>query len=428
MTFFRNGGYVLFQALQGQCVRISASRSLSVTSATKCKRGVQSIDVKDPFDPRLISYLRKLESQVETLRLAKKVSSDERDLVKRYTTIESEYDDLKSLLGAWEETKALLQDPNEDASLRKLAEEESKELAESLKNVIEKIEYDIIPDELFDDRNATLEVTPGAGGQEACLFAQEIFNFYFAYLQSLPGVRVNVTAFEDANISKNSKNAGGDKNGIQFASCSIESAGVGGGQVFKSLKHETGVHRVQRFPVTGTKSMILQTSTCSVAVLPQPDESDMKIDEQKDCIFEFVRSSGPGGQNVNVIDSKCRLTHKPSGVVVVCQENRTGAKNKVQAIEKLRQILFTQKLQAEMKTFSAEKKAQMGNMNRNEKIRTYNFNRQQITDHRIGQSKIVQNISEYLEGRYGFEVIEDFREELEGKSKKDKLTALLESQ
>ena len=212
-----------------------------------------------------------------------------------------------------------------------------------------------------------LEVVPGAGGQEASLFAEEIFNFYLNYCQTR-GCEVEVVELTKTKVtsSKTLTSTGIVKGVARVVSDSLP--------VFRLLKFESGVHRVQRVPVTGTKADRLQTSTCSIAVLPEPRDIRVEVGE-RDLKWEFMRASGAGGQGVNTADSAVRLTHLPSGTVVESQEERAQAQNKKRALKKLENILYKVQWEADQRKVASSRKLQVGNMNRNEKIRTYNFNR-----------------------------------------------------
>ena len=212
-----------------------------------------------------------------------------------------------------------------------------------------------------------LEVVPGAGGQEASLFAVEIFNFYLNYCQTR-GCEVEVVELTKTKVtsSKTLTSTGIVKGVARVVSDSLP--------VFRLLKFESGVHRVQRVPVTGTKADRLQTSTCSIAVLPEPRDIRVEVGE-RDLKWEFMRASGAGGQGVNTADSAVRLTHLPSGTVVESQEERAQAQNKKRALKKLENILYKVQWEAGQRKVASSRKLQVGNMNRNEKIRTYNFNR-----------------------------------------------------
>lgn len=202
---------------------------------------------------------------------------------------------------------------------------------------------------------------------------------------------------------------------------------VQGHNVFGTLKYECGVHRVQRVPVTGTKSDRLQTSTCSVSVYPKPNDEAITINP-KDIKVEAMRSSGKGGQHVNTTDSACRLTHLPTGIAVKCQEERSLEQNRRKAMEYLRSALYAQQYENELADVSKARKSQIGNMNRNEKIRSYNFNRNQITDHRISEVRQVPNLTQFLKGSYGYEILSDYHELLTDVNTMDNLKSCLEEE
>jgi peptide chain release factor 1 len=193
--------------------------------------------------------------------------------------------------------------------------------------------------------------------------------------------------------------------------------------VFRALKFETGVHRVQRVPATSTR---LQTSTCSVAVLPQPDLETFPI-PKSDLKAEFMRSSGPGGQSVQTMNSAVRLTHLPTGTAVECQEGKSQMRNQEKALEKLKSILYQKKFSEELSMMQKSRKSQIGNMDRNEKVRTYNFTRNMITDHRIGESRQI-NLSQFFAGSAGFKPVEDFYTLLVGVTDRERLHFVLKSE
>jgi peptide chain release factor 1 len=203
------------------------------------------------------------------------------------------------------------------------------------------------------------------------------------------------------------RHQGGD--GIDKATVVVNGLGA-----FRFLKYECGVHRVQRVPKasTGNKSDRLQTSTCSVAVLPLPDDADYHVPECE-LKVEFVKSSGPGGQNVNKLETACRVTHLPSGLSVKCQEHRTQLKNKEIAIQQVTSKLYQQNYEEQMKHTIAFRKSQIGNMNRNEKIRSYHFTRNQVTDHRIEKgTRQVPDIAALFSGKLGYDIIRELREKI----------------
>jgi len=278
---------------------------------------------------------------------------------------------------------------NTETELVELAAQDLSTSLVTLKEYLKEAAMLLLPDHIFDGKSAVLEVQAGAGGNEASLFAEEIFNLYLGY--SAKHFNVEITAIE--------KHQG---DGIDKATAVVNGIGA-----FRFLKYECGVHRVQRVPKssTGNKSDRLQTSTCSVAVLPLPDDADYQVPE-KELKYEFVKSSGPGGQNVNKVDTACRITHIPTGLSIKTQEFRTQHQNKKRALQQVRSVLYQQHYEEQMKKTAAFRKSQIGNMNRNEKIRTYNFTRNVVIDHRIEKgSRQVSDIADLLTGKLGYDII-----------------------
>lgn len=230
-----------------------------------------------------------------------------------------------------------------------------------------------------------IEITAGVGGQEAMLFVKDLYNMYINYAKYL-GLNHDTIDIETT-----------DNNGIRHATIMVF-----GDQAFK-FRHEGGVHRVQRVPVT-EKSGRIHTSTASVAVLPAPSEVDVTI-HQKDLKIETKRASGAGGQHVNTTDSAVRITHIPSGLAVTCQMHRSQGKNKELAMTKLRSILYQRQLNQQTSLTSKLRREQMGMGLRNEKIRTYNYNQDRVTDHRL-QDGTLHNLTEFMQGGAALEELE----------------------
>jgi peptide chain release factor 1 len=275
------------------------------------------------------------------------------------------------------EHAALIKDSSADAELRTLAQQETPELQARHEALRQAILRAMIPPEPSDSRNTVLEIRAGTGGDEASLFAAELYRMYVRYAEG--------RGWKVQPMSSSGSDRGGFKEVIFL---------ITGEQVYKQLKFESGVHRVQRIPVTEANGRI-HTSTVTVAVLPEAEEVDVQIDPQ-DLEITVQRASGPGGQGVNTTDSAVRIVHQPSGLTVYCADDRSQIKNKARAMAVLRSRLLKLKEDEEKARYAAQRRNQIGTGDRSERIRTYNFPQNRVTDHRIGLT--LYNLPAVMEG------------------------------
>ncbi|MBR2907613.1 MAG: peptide chain release factor 1 [Clostridia bacterium] len=310
-------------------------------------------------------------SEIEALLSSPSVAADSKRFtsllreLKSLTPIIEKYREYESLSAALDDATLLLTD--EDPDLRALASEEVKELKDALARCESDLTLLLLPRDPNDEKNVIVEIRAGAGGEEAALFSAVLYRMYTMY--------ADAAGFRTTRISANETELGGFRE-ITFM---IEGDGA-----YSRFKFESGVHRVQRVPVTESSGRI-QTSTATVAVLPEVEEVDVEVN-LSDCVFESCKSSGAGGQHINKTESAIRLYHKPSGIVIECDGERSQLQNKNRALQMLRAKLYDTAQRERNERIAADRKSQVGTGDRSERIRTYNYHENRVTDHRIGLS------------------------------------------
>ncbi len=301
-------------------------------------------------------------------------------LMKEYRSLSpvvEKYREYSAVEKEMQESDEMMRDSSLDSDIRALAEEEYKEKKALLEELSQELRILLIPKDPNDSKNVIVEIRQGAGGEEAALFAQDIYRMYTMYSTSM-GFKIEVVSINETEL-------GGIKE-IVFQ--------VIGEGAYSRFKFESGVHRVQRIPVTESNGRI-QTSTVTVAVLPEVDEVEVDVNPA-DIKIESCKSSGAGGQHINKTESAVRLTHKPSGIVVECDQERSQLQNKEKALRILYTKLYDIKIKEQEEKIASTRKNQVGSGDRSEKIRTYNFPQSRITDHRI--NKTLFNLDSFLNG------------------------------
>ncbi len=335
----------------------------------------------------MLSQLAKLEKrflEIDSLLSRSEVISDTnqfRKLSKERAEIDEGvqlYRELKKCMHEIDEVTVLLEDSS--GEMAELARQEQVTLRDRKIELEDKLKFFLLPKDQNDERNVILEIRAGAGGDEASLFVADLFRMYTRYCEG-QGWRFEV-------LSTNENGLGGLKEAIAL---------VEGKAVYRFLKHESGVHRVQRVPVTESQGRV-HTSTVTVAILPEADEVEVSVNES-DLRVDTYRASGAGGQHVNRTDSAVRLTHIPTGIVVTCQDERSQIKNRARAMKILKSRLLEKAQEEHDRLLSEERRSQVGRGDRSERIRTYNFPQSRVTDHRVNYT--THAIDSFLEGNIG---------------------------